>query len=292
MKFPATPAALRRTHDSNRALRRALASGEDAGWTLREAAWQLEERFLWKGGDLARTALFRTRRLTRPVQRVVQTRLTWPLADVLADSSDWTKAAVAAGAATLAIAAGGAGIITATHQEAGPHHLASAKVADSFVSHPSVLQGVTPEFAPGKSAAASATTAPGTATTAATPTAPTASTPTTAATAKPDPAASQVASQFSQAFVAYEVGRSSKKTTSAFADTATKQLQQSLAKDPPRLPAKGKVPQAQVVNVVLADANPNQVTASVSLLRLKATSELRLTLVKAGKNWRVAQVLG
>ena len=35
-----------------------------------------------------------------------------------------------------------------------------------------------------------------------------------------------------------------------------------------------------------------QVTASVSLVRMRAMSELRLTLTRAGDSWRVAQVLG
>jgi len=34
------------------------------------------------------------------------------------------------------------------------------------------------------------------------------------------------------------------------------------------------------------------VTASVSLFRLRAVSELRLTLTRTGESWRVAQVLG
>src|SRR5690348_11782857 len=112
MKLPPTPAGWLRSDEHGRAYRRALSTGEDAGWTLREVAWQFEERFLWKGRDLARGAYWRVQRLARPAQRLIQTRLTWPLADVLTDSSDWTKAALAAGAATLAIVAGGAGILT------------------------------------------------------------------------------------------------------------------------------------------------------------------------------------
>jgi hypothetical protein len=52
------------------------------------------------------------------------------------------------------------------------------------------------------------------------------------------------------------------------------------------------VPQARVLNVVLGPAAKNQVTASVSLVRLRAISEVRLTLTKTGDEWRVAQVLG
>jgi hypothetical protein len=101
-----------------------------------------------------------------------------------------------------------------------------------------------------------------------------------------------VAWEFSQAFVAYEVGRSSKSTESAFASTATKPLAKALKADPPRLPANGKVPKARVLNVVLGTGTKQQVTASVSLVRLRAVSELRLTLTRTGSQWRVAQVLG
>ena len=47
-----------------------------------------------------------------------------------------------------------------------------------------------------------------------------------------------------------------------------------------------------MLNVVLGDAGKKQVTASVSLVRLRAISEVRLTLTKTGDDWRVAQVLG
>jgi hypothetical protein len=102
----------------------------------------------------------------------------------------------------------------------------------------------------------------------------------------------KVAWQFAQAFVGYEVGHLSKKTDAAFAATATKPLVKSLAADPPRLPSNEKVPQARVLNIVLSTASKNQVTASVSLVRLRSISELRLTLTKTGDEWRVAQVLG
>ena len=58
------------------------------------------------------------------------------------------------------------------------------------------------------------------------------------------------------------------------------------------MPANGKVPRAQVLNVVIGAAGKEQVTASVSLVRLRAISEVRLTLMKTGDEWRVGQVLG
>ena len=46
------------------------------------------------------------------------------------------------------------------------------------------------------------------------------------------------------------------------------------------------------IYVVLGAAGKEQVTASVSLVRLRAISEVRLTLSKTDNEWRVAQVLG
>jgi hypothetical protein len=132
-----------------------------------------------------------------------------------------------------------------------------------------VLQGVTPQFEEGHAAV-----------------------PPPAPPEKASTPPTQVAWQFAKAFVAYEVGRSGKKTKTVFAETSTKQLAKALAADPPRLPANGKVPQARVLNVVLGAAAKNQITASVSLVRLRAISELRLTLMSRGERWRVAQVLG
>jgi hypothetical protein len=240
------------------------ASTEDASWSIREAAWGLEERVLWRGSDVTRRALAR-------VARPLQTRLAWPVADALHTRSRGTRLAIVAGAAALAIAAAGGGAISAVHHHSAPQ---SAPVAASVAVQPhaadlTALQGVTPQFQSGH-----ATPAP--------------PQPPTESAAPP----AQVAWQFAQAFVGYEVGNSTKKTDAAFAATATKPLVKSLATDPPRLPSSDKVPQARVLNVVLGTASKQQVTASVSLVRLRAISEVRLTLTKTGDAWRVAQVLG
>jgi hypothetical protein len=207
----------------------------------------------------------------QPLQRLIRTRLTWPVAAALRERSGRTRVAIAAGAATVAVAAGvGGAIIAADHPAA---HVAAPPAASlTAASHGSgatALQGVTPQIQAGHAEPAPAQ-------------------PPTKASAPP----TQVAWQFAQAFVGYEVGRSSKKTDAAFAATATKPLVKSLGADPPRLPAGGKVPEARVLNVVLGTAGKEQVTASVSLVRLRAISEVRLTLTKTGDEWRVAQVLG
>jgi hypothetical protein len=245
-------------------------SADQAGWAVREAAWGLEERVLWRGSDATRAALERAVRATDPLQRLIQTRLTWPLSDAFRARSAKTRAALAASAATLAIAGAATGAVFAADHGSTqltappPAPLASAPQASNTL----VLQGVAPRFHPGH-----------------------ASIPTTPAS-KPTEKPAQVAWEFAAAFVGYEVGHSSKATDSTFAATATKPLTKALESDPPRLPANGKVPKARVLNVVLGTGSKQQVTASVSLVRLRAVSELRLTLTRTADGWRVAQVLG
>jgi hypothetical protein len=246
-------------------------SAEDASWTIREAAWGLEERVLWRGSDFTRGALSRAGRSIQPLQRLIQTRLTWPVADALNGRGRRTRAAIAVGTAAVAIAAAAGGAMSAADHPPA-HSLAPA--AASVTAAPqgaglTALQGVAPEFQAGHASPAPAQ-------------------PPTKSSAPPE----QVAWQFAQAFVVYEVGSSNKKTDSAFTATATKPLAKSLAADPPRLPSSGKVPQARVLNVVIGAAGKEQVTASVSLVRLRAISEVRLILTKTGDEWRVAQVLG
>lgn len=246
-------------------------SADHAGWTIREAAWGLEERVLWRGGDATREALGRASHAVEPLQRLIQTRITWPIGDVLRERSGRTRAAIAASAATVALASSVGGALSATDHPSGPDPVPAAALVTAAPqgSNTLVLQGVKPQFRTGHARAA----AP-----------------------KPPPESAapptQVAWQFAQAFVAYEVGHSSKKTDAVFAASATKPLAKALAADPPRLPPNGKVPQARVLNVVLGAAGKRQVTASVSLVRLRAISEVRLTLTKTGDEWRVAQVLG
>jgi hypothetical protein len=249
-------------------------SADQAGWSIREAAWSFEERVLWRGTDAARAAAERAERATAPLQRLIQTKLTWPLSDAYRARGRKTRVALVASAATLAVAAGAAGAIVAPDHASSPHHLSAARLAPLATAPPAsdslVLQGVKPQFQPSDAQPA----------------------PPPEPAAKPTEKPAQVAWDFAQAFVAYEVGSADKETRAAFASSATKQLAKALKADPPRLPASGKVPQARVLNVVLGTASKQQVTASVSLARLRAMSELRLTLNRIDGQWRVAQVLG
>ena len=248
-------------------------SADQAGWSIREAAWGFEERVLWRGSDAARSALDHAGRATEPLQRLIQTRFTWPLADAYRARGRKTRAALAATTAALAVAAGAAGAVMAPDQISPPAPSAATApgpiAATPTASDTLVLQGVTPKFQPRHAAPAPPPRPP-----------------------KPTEKPAQVAWDFSQAFVAYEVGRSDKETAAVFAATATAQLGKALKADPPRLPTGGKVPRARVLNVVLGDANKTQATASVSLVRLRAVSELRLILTRTDHGWRVAQVLG
>jgi hypothetical protein len=293
---------------------------EDATWTLREAAWGLEERLLWRGRDAAhqaaesaafkghrvfrrigrrlrgvaarvgrpaRALIARAGRATEPVQRTVQTRLSWPLADALGQAGWPARAAVAISAAGVALAAAAAGALIAPKPVPAPHDVpppqASALAAIAPASAPAAnLEGAAPRFVPGDAPAP----------------------PPAEPADVPSVPPAQVAYRFAAAFVGYEVGKSTKQTAQAFAETASPALATTLASDPPRLPVGTKVPRARVLNVVLNPptegrpaegkraATKDEVTASVSLVRLRAISEIRLTLTKTEDVWRVTQVLG
>jgi hypothetical protein len=106
-------------------------------------------------------------------------------------------------------------------------------------------------------------------------------------------AAKLTARRFAAAFVVYEVGGVDGKVRSEFRHTSTKQLSRALLHRPPRQPAAVKVPRAKVVNVVAGPSKDGVYPVSVSLLRVGATSELRLELEQGvGKKWQVTDVLG
>jgi hypothetical protein len=107
-----------------------------------------------------------------------------------------------------------------------------------------------------------------------------------------DAAALHTAQNFASAFVLYEVGKSNAKVNQTFARTATPALAKALRDRPPRLPNSVKVPTAKVQNVVLGAKSGKSLDASVSLLRLGAISELRLTLIQRHKAWVVSEVRG
>jgi hypothetical protein len=107
------------------------------------------------------------------------------------------------------------------------------------------------------------------------------------------PAAVAVARKFADAFVVYETGGDAATVRRAFKATAVPQVTKALLQRPPHQPAGVKVPKAKVLNVVAAPSHDRIYPVSVSLLRVGATSELRLEMEQLkNKQWRVANVLG
>ena len=253
---------------------------DDARWGAREAAWTLQERVLWRLTDVGRTATRRAMPALAPLLRLIQTKLVWPLADRLDDYGMVTRTAVATVGVAAAIGAGVAGATLAGSGDAASDPVAAPlAIAAQPSAGAATLEGVAPDFASdpnGETAAANAGKA----------------SPAAPAEVGPDTPPDTVAITFAQAFVAYEVGRGDERTTQSFGATASKPLATALGTDPPRLPSGTKVPEARVLNVVLGERVDKQITASVSLVRLEAASELRLTLIESPKGWRVAEVLG
>lgn len=273
-------------------------SAEDASWALREAAWDFEERLLWRGSDTARgaargfeervlwpgswkarRAIARALKAVEPLHRLIQTRIWWPLGDRLEDYGVATRTALATAAVAAAVAAGSAGAMLASGGEspsAAPP-LAEAVPVAQVSDSGQALRGVTPDFAADESAKVAGQVPPP---------------PPPPGEVKPTAPPARIALGFAQAFVQYEIGEVDEQTAATFASTADPALAQSLSTDPPRLPAGNEVPKARVLNVVLAEPKGKEVVASVSLLRLKAASELRLTLRNTADGWRVVEVLG
>jgi hypothetical protein len=265
-------------------------------WSARErvaaAAQTADERLAWRvrrivgrARPVVRKAGDRAARTTEPIQRPIQTKLLWPLLDAARAGTPALRTGVAVAAVVAVLGAGTAkSMLSSSPGEAGPVVVAEAAPALTAPTEAGLL-GVTPNFSDGAAAADAA--GAGGRTVAASAVSP-------LVAGKPDPAAppEHVALAFADAFVAYEVGEADGVTAKTFSAVAEVPLAESLAGDPPRLPSGKDVPQARVLNVVLAEPAGKEVEASVSLVRLRAASELRLTLRDTPEGWRVAEVLG
>ena len=258
-------------------------SADDARWEIREAAWSFQERVLWRASDASRAALHRAVRAAAPMQRLIQTKLVWPLSDRLDDYGTGTRTAVATLGVATALGAATAGAVIAGSDQAPTATAAAAAASPALVAQPgdpaASLQGVPPDFVADPNASATTTAAAKPA-------------PRPAGDAGPAAPPGQVAWSFAEAFVQYEVGEVDRQAVQTFKSSATPPLASALSTNPPRLPAGEKVPEAKVLNVVLGEQAGKEMTASVSLLRLQAASELRLTLQDTEQGWRVAGVLG
>jgi hypothetical protein len=256
-------------------------------------------------------------------------RVLWPLGDRFLGLDDAARAAVAGGAVVLALAIGIGGYSLAS---SGGDPAAAPTVALKSEPRPApaqpipapqaepdpTLQGSNPVFkAPAEDkagklggseavqseAAASSSTAntgnPATDTFSTDPAAAgTAAAGATASRASVEgppagPAAIAVARKFAGAFVVYETGGDNATVRRAFKATAAPQVTKALMQRPPRQPAGVEVPKAKVLNVVPAPSHDRIYPVSVSLLRVGATSELRLEMEQLkNKQWRVVNVLG
>lgn len=256
----------------------------------------------------------------------VRDRVVWPLEDQLRSLSTEGRALVAGGAVVLALAVGigGYSLISSGGEEPAPaaQVVATAPAPEPTSDKPAAkpepeptLQGATPVFkAPaGKqgskvsssqpieadAAAAASTARSGNAATDAISSRPAAPGATaSAADVSVDgppagPAAIAVARKFADAFVVYETGGEASAVRRTFKATAVPEVTRALLRRPPRQPAGVKVPKAKVLNVVPAPSHDRIYPVSVSLLRVGATSELRLEMEQLkNKQWRVSNVLG
>jgi hypothetical protein len=278
-------------------------------WAVKNAGWRVQERVLWPAWDVVRGAPGAAAWPVRRAGWTVQRRALWPAQDRLAERSPAVRGGVAGLLIALSAGALVGGALLGTSGGAGettaPAHApqlaadtrapgpVSVNLASAQAGKPSpqVLEGVPPNLrktvegdaaAGGKSADSAGASAA--------PTNPEAS----KAPRPPDvPKALAVANRFADAFVLYEVGQGNQAVHKTFADTAAKPLARALTKRPPRQPDGVKVPKAKVLNVVPGPLHGTSLSVSVSLLRLGATSELRLQLQNDGTaGWQVSDVRG
>jgi len=255
-------------------------------------------------------------------------RVLWPLGDRFLGLDDAARAAVAGGAVVLALALGigGYSLVSSDGSDPAPGPTVALKSEPTPVSTPAkqtpkpepepTLQGAAPVFAAPKqdessqvdaskavssdapAATASGTGNPATDTISSNPAASSSAAGATASRASVEgppagPAAVAVARKFADAFVVYETGGDSGEVRKAFKATAVPQVTKALLQRPPRQPAGVSVPKAKVLNLVPAPSHDRIYPVSVSLLRVGATSELRLEMEQLkNKQWRVTNVLG
>jgi hypothetical protein len=258
----------------------------------------------------------------------VRDRVLWPLGDRFLGLDDAARAAFAGGAVVLALAIGigGYSLVSSDGSDPAPAPTVALKSEPAPVPTPAeptpkpepdpTLQGAAPVFEAPKqdkpsqadaskavasdapTAATSSTGNPATDTISSNPAA---SSPAAGATASrasvegppAGPAAVAVARKFADAFVVYETGGDNGEVRKAFKATAVPQVTKALLQRPPRQPAGVEVPKAKVLNVVPAPSHDRIYPVSVSLLRVGATSELRLEMEQLkNKQWRVVNVLG
>jgi hypothetical protein len=270
-------------------------------------AWAFQEKVLWKAGDAIRAIGASLRWPLESAAWGLRRHVAWPIEDGFERRGPAGKLAVAGAGLVLLAGVGTAGAFVA-HDGSGkepsspprvvvpspPPVAAVVPVKPPKQPDTHVLKGATPSFGPeadgaptGESAADDAVPAQPSGSSSSDGTDP--ASPAEAAKVRP---ALKVAHRFAGAFVSYEVGKNSPRVRKVFRKTATEPLAESLARRPPRQPASVKVPRARVLNVVPGPRRGPSVSVSVSLLRVGATSELRLELQQVQDKWLVSDVRG
>lgn len=304
-----TEAPNRAPHEAGKDLpaERREVSGRGPG-VLRRAAWAIQEKLIWRGGDAARAAGGAVRWPLESAAWGLRSRVAWPLEDGYERRGPAGRLAIAGAALLLLAGVGTAGAFVA-HDGSGSEPTSPPRVVvptpppmaavvpstpAKKVNDTHVLKGAAPSFGPEADAAPTGSSASKDAV----PADPSqgGSSGTDAApaekAAKLGPAPLKVAHRFAGAFVSYEVGTTNHQVRKVFRKTATQPLADSLVKRPPRQPASVKVPKARVLNVVPGPRRGASVSVSVSLLRVGATSELRLELQQVADQWLVSDVRG
>jgi len=276
--------------------------------SLADAAWAVEDRFVWGAADAFHAVAERVRAETDLWSRPVR-------AAALAGLIVLAGVGIAAGA-IVSDSSGGEGtggpdIVRVSAPGTAPPVATTPSAKTAEAAGGAVLQGSSPDLASehggGVSRAEAATEPPASqiaagADEAAAP-APKPGEPTTPGGTGSDaagPEAIEVARKFSGAFVLYETGKDTDEVRSVFHTTATPDLAKALLERPPRLPANVKVPEAKVLNIVAGPKHGDTYTVSVSLLRVGVTSELRLDMRRQSSGsaesdegrWLVTDVLG
>jgi hypothetical protein len=271
--------------------------------SLADAAFAVEERVLWRGGDGLKRVVDAARWPFERIGWALERTLIWPLEERTGDLGGALRT-IGILAATLVLSALGVlGLVAITGGEnatrtAAPGPAPSVAQPPAGTPKPAapVLQGTPPDFTPeadGGIARAKAAESGG-ATAAGTNSAVAPSGSATASAEELGPEALEVAREFSGAFVLYETGTSNERVRSALTATATTKLARDLLRRPPRLPANVEVPKAKILNIVPGPRRGDTYTLSVSLLRVGVTSELRIEMEygKKQKAWQVTDVRG
>lgn len=275
--------------------------------SLADAAFAVEERLLWGGADLLRSAADAVRWSFERVAWTVERSVVWPIEE---RTGGWSDPVRTGGALVLALLAAGAGVLglvwAAGNGGSGSATVAretSTPVVKSAATAPvepaPVLHGPAPDFKATAPSSPRSDATPGSSETSAAtgsvpPTELSSSTASKAPAVPAGPAATAVAHRFANAFVRYETGQTDAEVRAAFAATATPHLTRQLLRRPPRLPANVKVPKAKVLNIVPGPKRGDTYTMSVSLLRVGVTSELRIAVQRDAKTGepQVKEILG